>query len=230
MLFDIMVSKKQTALAISTTEAEYVSAKKACRQAIWMKQALIDYDVRLDDIPIMSDNKGAIDLSKNPVQHSRIKQIKMRHHFLRDNEIMPQFAQILDIPCEGACVFTDKWSLDELAYGIPMNGSYQTNPPSPDDIISSIQIDREGQVCRIRHEKESDVLEYNILTREIMPTLKRLEEIIWENVFCLGREILERIVAREEVVTPLLLPPLTNHPLLILTTMMMMMEMANGPR
>ncbi|GJU59962.1 hypothetical protein Tco_1237728 [Tanacetum coccineum] len=38
-------SKKQTALAISTTEAEYVSAGKACQQALWMKQALIDYDV-----------------------------------------------------------------------------------------------------------------------------------------------------------------------------------------
>ncbi|GJU14738.1 retrovirus-related pol polyprotein from transposon TNT 1-94 [Tanacetum coccineum] len=38
-------SKKQTALAISTTEAKYVSAGKACQQALWMKQALIDYDV-----------------------------------------------------------------------------------------------------------------------------------------------------------------------------------------
>ncbi|GJY28139.1 retrovirus-related pol polyprotein from transposon TNT 1-94, partial [Tanacetum coccineum] len=78
-------SKKQTALAISTIEAEYVSARKACQQALWMKQALIDYDVRLDDVPIMCDNKGAIDLSKNPVQHSRTKHIEIRHHFLRDN-------------------------------------------------------------------------------------------------------------------------------------------------
>ncbi|GJX12628.1 retrovirus-related pol polyprotein from transposon TNT 1-94 [Tanacetum coccineum] len=76
---------KQTALAISTTEAEYVSAGKACQQALWMKQALIDYDVRLDDVPIMCDNKGVIDLSKNPVQHSRTKHIEIRHHFLRDN-------------------------------------------------------------------------------------------------------------------------------------------------
>ncbi|GJZ66621.1 retrovirus-related pol polyprotein from transposon TNT 1-94 [Tanacetum coccineum] len=76
---------KQTALAISTTEAEYVSAGKACQQALWMKQALIDYDVRLDDVPIMCDKKGAIDLSKNPVQHSRTKHIEIRHHFLRDN-------------------------------------------------------------------------------------------------------------------------------------------------
>ncbi|GKC28105.1 hypothetical protein Tco_1035399 [Tanacetum coccineum] len=43
----------QTALAIFTSEAEYVSARKACQQALWMKQALIDYDIRLDDILIM---------------------------------------------------------------------------------------------------------------------------------------------------------------------------------
>ncbi|GJR86374.1 copia protein [Tanacetum coccineum] len=46
-------SKKQTNLAnlsISTTEAEYVSPRKACQQALWMKQALIDYGVTLDDI------------------------------------------------------------------------------------------------------------------------------------------------------------------------------------
>nr|GEV63487.1 retrovirus-related Pol polyprotein from transposon TNT 1-94 [Tanacetum cinerariifolium] len=66
-------SKKQTALSISTTEAEYVSTRKACQQALWMKQALIDYDIRLNDVPIMYDNKGAIDLSKNPMQHSQTK-------------------------------------------------------------------------------------------------------------------------------------------------------------
>ncbi|GJU18185.1 retrovirus-related pol polyprotein from transposon TNT 1-94 [Tanacetum coccineum] len=41
-------SKKQNALAISTTEAEYVSTGKACQQALWMKQALIDYNTRSD--------------------------------------------------------------------------------------------------------------------------------------------------------------------------------------
>ncbi|GJS88004.1 retrovirus-related pol polyprotein from transposon TNT 1-94 [Tanacetum coccineum] len=50
------------ALAISTIEAECVSPGKACQQALWMKQALIDYDIRLNDVPIMCDNKGAIDL------------------------------------------------------------------------------------------------------------------------------------------------------------------------
>ncbi|GJT82763.1 copia protein [Tanacetum coccineum] len=78
-------SKKQTALAISITEAEYVSTRKACQQALWMKQALIDYDIQIDDVSIMCDNKGVIDLSKNPVQHSRTKHIEISHHFLRDN-------------------------------------------------------------------------------------------------------------------------------------------------
>nr|GEU92636.1 DNA helicase Pif1-like protein [Tanacetum cinerariifolium] len=96
------------------------------------------------------------------------------------------FAQILDIPCEGACAFTDRWSLDELAYGVLLDGPYQISPPSPDDIISSIRIDREGQVRHIRHEEEIDVQEYQVLTREIEPTLKPSKEIIRENVFCLG--------------------------------------------
>nr|GEY18176.1 hypothetical protein [Tanacetum cinerariifolium] len=78
-------SKKQTALAISTTEAEYISTKKACQQALWMKQALIDYDVRIIDVPIMCDNKGEIDLRKNSIQHSRTKHFEIHHYFLCDN-------------------------------------------------------------------------------------------------------------------------------------------------
>ncbi|GJY79061.1 hypothetical protein Tco_0484862, partial [Tanacetum coccineum] len=75
----------KTALAISTTEAEYVFAEKSCQQALWMKQALDDYNIVLDDIPVYCDNKDAIDLSKNPVIHSRTKHIEICHHFLRDN-------------------------------------------------------------------------------------------------------------------------------------------------
>ncbi|GJT43572.1 hypothetical protein Tco_0952287 [Tanacetum coccineum] len=106
-----------------------------------------------------------------------------------------------------ACIFTDRWSLDELAYGVPKDGPYQTNLPSPDDIILSIQIDKEGQVRRIRHEKEIDVLEYQVLTREIEPTVKHLEEIIRENVFCLG-DVPPR---------PLNPQPLQSHPSLDIT-------------
>ncbi|GJV77260.1 retrovirus-related pol polyprotein from transposon TNT 1-94 [Tanacetum coccineum] len=64
----------------------------------------------------------------------------------------------------GACVFTDRWRLDELAYGIPSDGPYQTNPPSIEDIISSIRIDREGQVRASVNEDEMMFFKYQILT------------------------------------------------------------------
>nr|GEW06630.1 hypothetical protein [Tanacetum cinerariifolium] len=69
----------------SKYRAEYVSAGKACQQALWIKQTLIDYEIRLDDVLIMGDNKGAIELSKNSIQHSRTKHIEIHHHLLCDN-------------------------------------------------------------------------------------------------------------------------------------------------
>ena len=50
-----------------------------------MKQTLRDYDINLEHIPIKCDNSSAINLSKNLIQHSRTKHIKIRHHFLRDH-------------------------------------------------------------------------------------------------------------------------------------------------
>ncbi|GJW59429.1 retrovirus-related pol polyprotein from transposon TNT 1-94 [Tanacetum coccineum] len=72
-------------------------------------------------------------------------------------------------------------------YNVPFGKAIQTNlPVSFDDIISYVREDREGQVTRIRHQEEIEVQNYQILTREIVSTLKPLEEIIQENVFCLG--------------------------------------------
>ncbi|GJV34962.1 copia protein [Tanacetum coccineum] len=46
---------------------------------------IVNFDIVLDDIPVLCDNKGAIDLSRNPILHSRTKHIEIRHHFLCDN-------------------------------------------------------------------------------------------------------------------------------------------------
>ncbi|GJW84591.1 copia protein [Tanacetum coccineum] len=129
-------SKKQIALAISTTIAKYISVGKACQQALWMNQALIDYDIRLDDVPIIQYQINYSD------EGQMLIEFVIHNQFF--SYTLEEFAQILDIPCEGACVFTEKWSLDELAYGVPRDGPYRTNPPSPDDIISYIRNDQEG--------------------------------------------------------------------------------------
>lgn len=45
---------------------------------------LQEYDVPQDTMTLFSDNMRAINISKNPVQHSRTKYIDIRHHFIRD--------------------------------------------------------------------------------------------------------------------------------------------------
>jgi hypothetical protein len=49
-----------------------------------MKQMLKEYNVEQDVMTLYCDNLSAINISKNPVQHSRTKHIDVRHHFIRD--------------------------------------------------------------------------------------------------------------------------------------------------
>ncbi|CAM8887426.1 unnamed protein product [Rhodiola kirilowii] len=77
-------SKKQSSIALSTAEAEYIAATACCAQLLWIKQPLSDYGVHLECISIPCDNTSAINISKNPVQFSRTKHIEIRYHFWRD--------------------------------------------------------------------------------------------------------------------------------------------------
>jgi hypothetical protein len=73
-------------VALSTVEAEYAAAGACCAKLLWMKQMLSDFGCEFSKIPLLCDNKSAIKLANNPVQHSRTKHIDIRHHFLRDHE------------------------------------------------------------------------------------------------------------------------------------------------
>ena len=77
-------SKRQATIALSTAEAEYISAASCCTQLLWMKHQLEDYQITENCIPIYCDNTAAICLSKNPILHSRAKHIEIKHHFIRD--------------------------------------------------------------------------------------------------------------------------------------------------
>lgn len=74
-------SRKQNCVSLSTVEAEYVSAGSCCSQLIWMKQMLGDYGLSSNTLTMFYDNSSAIDISKNPVQHSRTKHIDIKYHF-----------------------------------------------------------------------------------------------------------------------------------------------------
>ena len=45
---------------------------------------LADYGIVLDSFTVFYDNTSAINISKNPIQHSRTKNIDIRHNFIRD--------------------------------------------------------------------------------------------------------------------------------------------------
>ena len=72
-------------MALLTAEVEYISAGSCCAQLLWMKQTLLDYGVKFDEILLLCDNESAVKIATNPVQHSRTKHIDIRHHFLRDH-------------------------------------------------------------------------------------------------------------------------------------------------
>jgi hypothetical protein len=68
-------SKKQNSVALSTTEAEYIVAGHCCTQLLWMRQTLRDYGYKLSKVPLLYDNKSAIRMADNSVEHSRTKHI-----------------------------------------------------------------------------------------------------------------------------------------------------------
>ncbi|GJX58709.1 hypothetical protein Tco_0290099 [Tanacetum coccineum] len=76
--------KKQTIVANSTTEAEYVAAANCCGQVLWIQNQMMDYGFNFMNTKIHIDNESTICIVKNPVYHSRTKHIEIRHHFIRD--------------------------------------------------------------------------------------------------------------------------------------------------
>ncbi|GJX82190.1 putative ribonuclease H-like domain-containing protein [Tanacetum coccineum] len=77
--------KKQTVVANSTTEAEYIAASNCCGQVLWIQNQLLDYGYNFMQTKIHIDNESTICIVKNPVFHSKTKHIEIRHHFIRDS-------------------------------------------------------------------------------------------------------------------------------------------------
>nr|GEU67974.1 copia protein [Tanacetum cinerariifolium] len=66
------------------TKAEYIALSSCCAQVLWMRSHLTDYGLGFNKIPMYCDNKCAIALCCNNVQHSRSKHIDIRFHFIKE--------------------------------------------------------------------------------------------------------------------------------------------------
>jgi hypothetical protein len=78
-------SKKQTIIALSSTEAEYVALSEAGREATWLRNLYEELGFT-QEFPtiIKGDNEGSVILTQNPQFHQRSKHIAIRHHWVRD--------------------------------------------------------------------------------------------------------------------------------------------------
>nr|GEV41459.1 retrovirus-related Pol polyprotein from transposon TNT 1-94 [Tanacetum cinerariifolium] len=77
--------KKQTMVANSTTEAEYVAALSCYGQVLWIQNQLLNYGYNFMQTKIHIDNESTICIVKNLVFHSKTKHIEIRYHFIRDS-------------------------------------------------------------------------------------------------------------------------------------------------
>lgn len=80
-------SRRQSTVALSSTEAEYLSLSAATQEALWLRRLASELLIIRQDEPLLiyCDNKGAIDLSKNSKFSGRTKHIDVRHHFVRES-------------------------------------------------------------------------------------------------------------------------------------------------
>ncbi|KAI5336241.1 hypothetical protein L3X38_015508 [Prunus dulcis] len=111
-------SVKQHSVALSTAEAEYVSAAKATSQAIWLRFVLEDFgEEQTTATTVFCDNTSAISMAKNPVFHQRSKHIKRKFHFIRE-AIQEEVIELLY--CKGeeqiADIFTKALPKDRFNY------------------------------------------------------------------------------------------------------------------
>jgi len=78
-------SKKQRVVARSSTEAKYRSLASAASETVWLISLFNEQRLFINaSLALLCDNLGAINLSFNPIQHSRMKHIQIDLHFIRD--------------------------------------------------------------------------------------------------------------------------------------------------
>jgi len=78
-------SRKQSSIALSTTEAEYISACSASCEAIWPRKLLTSlFDLEIEATVILCDNQSCIKMTENPVFHDKLEHIEIRYHYICD--------------------------------------------------------------------------------------------------------------------------------------------------
>ena len=140
-------SQRQKTVSSSSTEAEYIAASDACKEAIWLKGfhnelAPIMNHPHQETIPLAIDNASALKLTKNPEFHGRTKHINIRHHFIREcverGQIAPEWISGKTNPAD---LFTKALpkalfleNVTRLGEGLPVSSTSGANKVSDENL------------------------------------------------------------------------------------------------
>lgn len=111
-------SQRQKIVTLSTTEAEYVAAAGAAKEAIWLRKLLNDLELLSEEpVCLFMDNMSAIRLVKNPEFHKRTKHIDIKYHFIRERVEMGDLAvQYVPSQEQRADIFTKPFPKPRFQY------------------------------------------------------------------------------------------------------------------
>jgi len=74
----------QSIVALSTTEAEYISAIEGVKKAIWLRGLVNELGLTQKVLTVFCDSQSVIHLTKNNSYQDKTKHINIKHHFIRD--------------------------------------------------------------------------------------------------------------------------------------------------
>eukprot|EP00253_Pinus_taeda_P021348 PITA_21348 len=109
-------SKKQQAVALSSTEAEYRGAVKASCEAVWLRRMLANMHVsQTGPTSLFCDNQGVLKLAKNPVFHERTKHVETHCHYIcqlvEDGSVQLRYVPTTEQPAD---IFTKPLGPDKF--------------------------------------------------------------------------------------------------------------------
>lgn len=105
------VTRKQTSVALSSTEAELNALCTCVTDGLWLSKILSDLNVTVDVIYVHEDNQGCLKILKNPMNNRRVKHVDIKYKFVCDKINSGEI--VVDYVC------TEQQIADILTKGLP---------------------------------------------------------------------------------------------------------------
>nr|GEV77115.1 retrovirus-related Pol polyprotein from transposon TNT 1-94 [Tanacetum cinerariifolium] len=124
---------------ISCAKAKYIALSGCCAQILWMRSQLSDYGLGFNKIPMYCDNKSAIALCCNNVQHSRSKHIDIQYHFIKEqveNEVVELY--FVNTEYQLADLFTKALGRDRIEFRINKLGMRRFTPETLKQLMDEV--------------------------------------------------------------------------------------------